>query len=200
MKLRKCKLFLLLLFIHLAFLCRKSDAGPFVDPKNAIPAFETENNIKIEEDKKHLIELYNASLAAAKKYNVPQELLLAIGLVESGLWPWTLNVEGRPYFFKTKNDLLTFLMNNRITFKTSFDVGAMQINSQWAKHFENDINAMVDVKRNMDFAAWLLRTNFNNFGENWRGVSTYHTPHVSDRAVSYARKVVEKMKKLVPGG
>lgn len=182
------------------FLHKNCNAGPFVDAKNASEFYSDENKNKISDDKSHLVKLYNASLCASQKHGVPQELLLAIGLVESGLWPWTLNVEGKGYFFRTKDDLRNFLANNRISFSRSFDVGAMQINSQWAKHFGYDIDAMLDIERNMDFAGWILRTNFNSFGENWRGVSTYHTPHVSDRAVSYARKVVEKMKKLVPGG
>ena len=44
------------------------------------------------------------------KYNIPNKLLRAISLTESGrtiekkfvAWPWSVNVSGKPYYFKDK--------------------------------------------------------------------------------------------------
>ena len=58
-----------------------------------------------------------AAIAAAEKaHGIPPQLLSAIGRVESGrhdpatgtggAWPWTINAEGRGYYFDTKAEAI----------------------------------------------------------------------------------------------
>jgi len=42
----------------------------------------------------------------SQKYNVPKKLIKTIAWVESGLKPWTLNIEGKSYRFASKKEAL----------------------------------------------------------------------------------------------
>ena len=56
--------------------------------------------------------------AIAQQFGVPADVLYAIALTESRMqvgrnltrpWPWTANVEGKPYRFNTRAELTAFL-------------------------------------------------------------------------------------------
>ena len=52
-----------------------------------------------------------AILAAERRFGIPDNLLLAIGLTEAGrtvgggvtVWPWTINADGRGWFFDSRS-------------------------------------------------------------------------------------------------
>ena len=53
-------------------------------------------------------------------FKIPENLLLSIALTESGRkvgnnffpWPWSINVKGKGYFLKNKQQLISFAKNN----------------------------------------------------------------------------------------
>lgn len=137
------------------------------------------------------------AVETAKRVGLKPEVVLAIAEKESGIWPWTLNIEGKGYFFADKAELLDFLQKNKITWRHSFDAGSMQVNSQWGYKFDWDINKMLDLKRNMDFACWYLAENLEQYGDSWKAISKYHTPTEGDRAKSYAKDVYKRMAQFV---
>lgn len=70
--------------------------------------------------------------------DVPPKLLYAVALGESGrkvgghwtAWPWTLNVDGKGFYFSSREKLFDALMK-AITESRSVDVGPMQLNWHW---------------------------------------------------------------------
>lgn len=169
-------------------------ASPFF---NSMELLEDNHKDKDTSNSRHITVLYHAIKKTSEKYNIPQELLLAIGIKESNLWPWALNYNKQSYRFSTKEELIDFLYNNKISWNHSFDIGTMQINSQWAKEFNFNIEYILDINNNMDFAGKLLRDSFNRYGDSLRSISTYNTPKINDQAVSYAQGVVSIMKKFM---
>ena len=47
------------------------------------------------------------------------------------VWPWTINVEGKGFHFKTKRDAIRFVKDQMTAGKESIDVGCMQINLKY---------------------------------------------------------------------
>ena len=92
-----------------------------------------------------------------KAFNLPNNLLTSISLVESGIkkekngfssWPWTLNVSGKSIYFDRKEDVLNYLEKNAD--KKSIDVGCMQINTKYhLNNFEN-VSQMIEPEQNAE--------------------------------------------------
>src|SRR4051794_38814140 len=81
--------------------------------------------------------LCRGAIAAAERASgVPDRLMQAIGIVESGrpderggtsAWPWTINVEGAGYTFETKAEAIAAVNAHRARGARSIDVGCMQV-------------------------------------------------------------------------
>jgi hypothetical protein len=134
-----------------------------------------------------------------RKYNLPKNLLHSVATVESGRWnhehrrllpwPWTLNVEGRPYYFDNKKEAVKFLKGILAQGIEQVDVGCMQVNWHYhgKKHFKKAENAFNPVL-NVEYAAQLLAQNHEKVG-NWkRAVAIYHSK-TADKGNNYAAKV-----------
>jgi soluble lytic murein transglycosylase-like protein len=112
--------------------------------------------------------------AAAQRYNVPQNLLVAIAKHESG---------GRT----------TAINQNR---NGTRDIGLMQINSAWlpmlARHglTEQDL---FDPCVNVLVAAWILSHNFARLGYNTQGLGAYNAVTPWKREL-YARQILQTIK------
>src|SRR5579871_5842432 len=73
-----------------------------------------------------------------REYGIPTHLLSAIASTESGRyheglklklpWPWTINAEGKGYFFKNKEDAIAAVKKLRSHGIQKIDVGCMQVN------------------------------------------------------------------------
>lgn len=78
-------------------------------------------------------------LLAQMRYQIPDNLLLGIGLQESGLyrdgsltvWPFTANAEGQGAYFDTAAEGVAWVNAQRARGVTSVDLGCMQINMHW---------------------------------------------------------------------
>ena len=78
-------------------------------------------------------------LAAEQRYDIPGNLLLAIGIQEAGrevnnklvVWPWTANTNGTGTFFGSKLALEAHVRETQARGVRSTDVGCMQINQRW---------------------------------------------------------------------
>src|SRR5471032_3062652 len=75
-----------------------------------------------------------------REYAIPTHLLSAIASTESGRyhdglkikvpWPWTINVEGKGYFFDNKDQAVAAVRKFKAQGAQSIDVGCMQVNLQ----------------------------------------------------------------------
>ncbi len=130
-----------------------------------------------------------------KVFNLPNNLLTSISLVESGIkkekndfssWPWTLNVSGRSIYFDKKEDVLNFLEKNAD--KKSIDVGCMQINTKYhLNNFEN-VSQMIEPEQNVKYAASFLSKLFKRHKSWNEAISRYHSS-IPYRQKIYLKKV-----------
>jgi len=119
--------------------------------------------------------------AASQKYGTPMEILVAIGLVESGL----------------NNDAINRNRNG------SRDVCAMQINSWWLPRI-GEYGISEDVLRNdpctcVAVGAWILAQSIQTHGRTWGAVGGYHSPTLQHqrRYVGLVKSRMEQASALV---
>jgi hypothetical protein len=142
--------------------------------------------------------------AAAREVDVPPELTRAIARVESGGTPYALNVEGRGYFFDSKEEALAAASEAQAAGK-SFDSGIMQINNWWLKRYDIPLEAVFDPAANILLGSWILRQELDRHGDTWTAVARYHSPNADrgNQYVALVRRALEKgavkTKKSAPG-
>lgn len=127
-----------------------------------------------------------------RKYGVPKALALAIAMQESGGNPWAVNVAGKSYLPASKADALNIVRRAR---EKSFDVGLMQINSQWLRRFNISLETAMEPRNNVHLGVWILASAIRTHGMNWKAVGAYHSPTPA-RQKLYARLVARHLKKF----
>lgn len=118
----------------------------------------------------HVQAIEECILSAAYRYQVSDQLLLAIAKVESGYNPNAIN--------RNRNG--------------TYDMGVMQINSSWLPKLGKygiHRSHLFDPCTNIHVGAWILANNAVKYGYNWHAVSAYNTGHPT-RGIEYARKVL----------
>jgi hypothetical protein len=129
----------------------------------------------------------NAILAGARATGVPQEVLHAISLTETGRvdggrlrpWPWAINREGRGHWFRTRAEAMAFARQSIADGRPSFDVGCFQINYRYHGHKFVSLEQMFDPEAAAIYAGRFLRDLYGESG-NWSvAAGAYHsrTPH-----------------------
>ncbi len=106
-----------------------------------------------------------AARRAALSEGVPLDVLRAISRVETGRtvdgqflpWPWTINVEGKGYWFTSESEAKTYVFKIFKAGARSFDVGCFQINYRWHGKGFRSIETMFDPDPNASCAE---RTRF----------------------------------------
>ena len=138
------------------------------------------------------------SAAASGAQNMPSDALYAISLTETGRtrngafrpWPWTVNMEGRGFWFDTREEAYAYVMERYNAGARSFDVGCFQINYKWhGMHFDS-IEAMFDPMVNATYAAKLLSGLHDEFGDWTKAAGAYHSrteTYASRYRTRYAR-------------
>lgn len=134
---------------------------------------------------------YGAIDRASRQMNVPADVMLAISLTETGRkmqgefrpWPWTVNMEGKGFWFDTREEALAYVKKRHAQGARSFDVGCFQINYKWhGQHFRS-IEDMFDPQINATYAAKFLGDLFRETGGWTRAAGAYHsrTPEYANR-------------------
>ena len=116
------------------------------------------------------------------KFNIPNDILYAIALTESGRfyknefipWAWSVNVKGNGKFFSNKSDLDKFI-NNQKENTHNIDIGCMQINYFYhGKDFQNT-KTMSHPEKNVEWAAKHIISLFEK-NKNWDDtIGKYHS-------------------------
>jgi Transglycosylase SLT domain len=110
--------------------------------------------------------------------NVPLGVLYAVGLTETGvkgsLHPYALNVEGKTVMTHSVEEALAVFAEARKQGKKLIDLGCMQVNHHYhGKRFAS-VAEMLEPKKNIVYAARLLKTLHDQHG-NWAAaVALYH--------------------------
>ena len=120
-----------------------------------------------------------------KKFGIPQNLLSAISLVETGrwdksrnasfTWPWTVTSGGKGHFFNSKAEAIeeiSYLISKGVK---NIDVGCMQVNLFYHGSAFKSISEALDPETNVTYAANYLRKLFSK-NNNWiKAASDYHS-------------------------
>ncbi|WP_341747975.1 lytic transglycosylase domain-containing protein [Candidatus Tisiphia endosymbiont of Dascillus cervinus] len=120
-----------------------------------------------------------------KVHKIPPNTLHSIALKESGkkhteykikvVWPWTVNVEGKGYYFNTKKEATSFVKKQIIQGKENIDVGCMQINLKHHLNAFNSLNQAFDPKKNVAYAAKFLKAKYDQLGSWHKAIAHYHS-------------------------
>ncbi len=137
--------------------------------------------------------------AAERSLNVPDRLMQAVAIMESGrrdpssgsiaAWPWTINVEGVGEVFDTKAQAIAAVNAHRARGARSIDVGCMQINLKHHPDAFASLEEAFDPDANAKYAAKFLQQLLAQTGSWPLAVAGYHslTPDIGG---DYAKKVL----------
>jgi hypothetical protein len=133
-------------------------------------------------------------LAAQQRYAIPDNLLLAIGLRESGMardgrltvWPWSVNVDGEGRFLPDRDAATAHVRARQREGAELVDIGCMQINLRWHPDAFASLEEGFDPARNVDYAARFLAGLHAETGD-WRAAAgRYHSADPERSAVYLA--------------
>lgn len=135
-----------------------------------------------------------------RKYNIKKHLLTTIASIESGrwdektqqkiAWPWTINAQGKGYFFNTKAEAVKKARELRAQGITSIDVGCMQINMLYHGQEFAGLEDAFDPLHNVEYAAKFLNDLYENNDKDWlKAAMAYHSS-VPEKANIYRKKIV----------
>jgi hypothetical protein len=132
-----------------------------------------------------------AAKAASGQTGVPVNVLLALSRTETGRprngklqpWPWTVNLQGKGYWFASKTEALAFATLHRDAGAKSFDVGCFQVNYKWHGQAFRSLADMFDPQQNAVYAATFLN-DLKTKDQSWADAAgAYHskTPELKKR-------------------
>lgn len=140
-----------------------------------------------------------AGRAAEQAATLPADLLLSIGLVESGradaltgrlaAWPWTVNVDGAGRFFPDKGSAILFVRLAEASGARDVDVGCFQISLEDHPDAFATLADAFDPVHNADYAAGFLRRLQSRTGSWDSAIADYHSS-TPDLGLPYERRVL----------
>lgn len=145
-------------------------------------------------------------VTVAKQEGVPAHLLYAISRTESTnpknskVWPWTINVRGKGYYFPTRKKAyaaIMMLLENGIDL---VDIGLMQTNWYWHNDKLKHPWKALDPEFNIRIGARILRACYDRKNDWWDCAGEYHTksntPERTARAKRYRKHVLSYLKDM----
>lgn len=88
------------------------------------------------------------------------EIIWAVTGTESNYrgapWPWSANLQGKSYYFKSEKALKDFINSLSSNEKENLDVGCMQLNYRYHGWKFKDVQEMTDPQRNMVLGTMYL--------------------------------------------
>jgi hypothetical protein len=143
-----------------------------------------------------------------KTHKIPDKLLKAVAMVESGRWskelgsvvpwPWAVNAEGKAYHFNNKQEAVRAVARMLQQGMRSIDVGCMQINLRYHPTAFRTIEQAFEPKHNIEYAANFLKNNYARHQSWKKAVASYHS-ETAEHGHPYAHKVINFWKKAHKG-
>ncbi len=141
-----------------------------------------------------------------RAHGIPAHLLSAIASTESGRyhsglkislpWPWTINAEGKGYYFNSKSEAIAAANKLRSRGVQSMDVGCMQVNLYHHPDAFTSLSNAFEPESNVAYAASFLRDLYQEEGSWKKAASDYHsrTPQLGHK---YAGLVYNSWHRIV---
>ena len=143
-----------------------------------------------------------------KQHNIPEGLLHAISKVESGrkddtgrivAWPWTINAEGKGFFFASKAEAIAAVLKMQQEGVKSIDVGCMQVNLYYHPKAFSNLSDAFDPVKNVAYAAKFL-SGLKNEHASWHtAVAHYHSANPVHH-IPYRKTVLNVWNKDIKSG
>jgi Transglycosylase SLT domain len=141
-----------------------------------------------------------ALAAAEARYGIPIGLMQAIGVVESGRrdevtgarrpWPWTINAEGEPHVFDTKEQAVAWVRQAQARGTRSIDIGCAQVNLMHHPSAFTSLEEAFNPATNADYAARFLKELRDTAaGGNWMTAVGYYHSQTPELAEAYRQQV-----------
>ncbi len=137
---------------------------------------------------------------------IPTHLLAAISTTESGRWhkglgmavpwPWTINVEGKGYYFDSKAEAIAQTQSLMARGYRSIDVGCMQVNLKHHAGAFRDLNEAFDPAANVGYAAKFLSRNYADLGDWIKATAAYHS-RTEARGRQYLAQIERSWNRIV---
>jgi Transglycosylase SLT domain len=135
---------------------------------------------------------------AEQAANIPDQLMAAIGRVESGRreadgsvnpWPWSINAEGTDHVFETKAAAIAAVQALQRQGVRSIDVGCMQVNLLQHPTAFATLEDAFDPSANATYAARFLVRLHEQTGA-WPTATAWYHSATPDIGADYQRKVM----------
>ncbi len=126
-----------------------------------------------------------AILEAEPQWGIPDKLLYAVSIVETGrwdaeskqnlAWPWTVTAESKGRYFASKQTAISAVEQRQSRGVRNIDVGCMQINLRYHPGAFANLNEAFDPVANVAYAAAFL-TDLRVERKSWtQAVKHYHS-------------------------
>jgi len=134
-----------------------------------------------------------------KSQAIPEKLLHAISLVESGrwdgehkanlAWPWTVMAEGEGRFLPSKQEAILEVVKLRSRGVKNIDVGCMQVNLLAHPDAFATLDEAFDPRSNVAYAARFLNDLHSQDG-NWPQAGAHYHSQTPELAAPYKAKLL----------
>jgi hypothetical protein len=142
---------------------------------------------------------------AEQQAALPQNLLLSIGMVESGHadpatglkapWPWTVNADGQGQYFTTKEAAMAFVRLAQSSGAHDIDVGCFQISLEAHPDAFATLDDAFDPASNAGYAASFLTQLKSRTGSWSNAIADYHSA-MPELGLPYQRQVLAAWKAI----
>lgn len=124
---------------------------------------------------------------AEASYAIPAGLMDAVGYVESGYDPLSINADGMPYHPATIDEAVNLVERLQRQGARYIDVGCMQVDLHYHPDAFADLRAAFDPSLNTAYGAQYLRENWTHWGTWTQAVGYYHSADPGRQADYVAR-------------
>ena len=110
-------------------------------------------------------------------------------------WPWTLNIDRKPYRLKSREQALG-LLNRAVANELPVAIGIGQI--YWPAHYDqfDSPELLLNIEANLSYSARWLRKQYDVSGDWWVAVGRYHAPNDPVAAEGYRKRVYRRWEAL----
>ena len=147
----------------------------------------------------------------AERESIPPTVLYSLALTESQLllsngtvrpWPWTLNVDKKPYRYSSKTEACQALMQF-LKYTSSVDIGLVQISWRWHSAPFSSPCDVLEPEINLTYAAQLMEKAYAKLGDWTKAAGFYHRPAGGAPAERYRQAFAKNYARTLntfPGG
>ncbi len=142
----------------------------------------------------------------ASDHRLSPAIFYAIALTESGQsrmtaefrpWPWTLSIDGEPFFFASRVEARTALLEALQRLPGQLGIGLFQVEFRFHSDRFDSAEEMLDPYENSRVAAEIFSESLDaTEGNVWQAIGLFHSA-TPDLAEAYRKRVARRLVDLV---